>query len=220
MTTTTIQAQAQTLADALLSNLTKQANATQVEADNIVAEQQAAETPTPREGNTVTETLQQLILQGVANGAATLDMAQAAPATETGVAGAINPQLAQPYPDGTAPTQQGLSNPNEVEKVAAVQYLVGLGHTMDDAVDMVKIAEHHMAREAADLEKAAALHHLIGQGYSMDQAVSLVKAAEEQQAVQTIEMAKLAACQTLMSNGCSMDDALALVEYSAGQIGL
>lgn len=220
MTTPNIQAQAQTLAEALLSNLTKQANATQVEAANIVAEQQAAETPTPREGNTVTETLQQLILQGVANGAATIDMAQAAPATETGVAGAVNPQLAQPYPDGTAPVQQGLANPNEVEKVAAVQYLVGLGHTMDDAVSMVKSAEEHMAREAADLEKAAALHHLVNQGYSIDQAIGMVKAAEEQQAIQTIEMAKLAACQTLMANGFSMDEALVLVDHSATQIGL
>lgn len=220
MTTSTIQAQANTLADALLANLTKQANATQVEAANIVAEQQAAETPTPREGNTVTETLQQLILQGVANGAATLDMAQAAPATETGVAGAVDPQLAQAYPDSTAPVQQGLANPNEVEKVAAVQYLVGLGHTMDDAVGMVKAAEEHMVREAADLEKAAALQHLVSQGYSIDQAVGMVKAAEEQQAVQTIEMAKLAACQTLMANGFPMDEALYLVEHSAAQIGL
>lgn len=184
------QEQGMALADLLIGNLVKQANEVVTASDQMVAEQMAQQAATPREGATVTDTLKQLIIQGVQNGAATEELSENVGPDYATVADA----LAQA---GKTPT----SPPATANGIA-----------------MGSVGE--VEQEAEEVEKAAAVSALVNEGISFDDAVYLVKEAEEAIAGDTIEMAKVAAASELIGAGFSLDDAVALVHGSAADLGL
>lgn len=208
------QAKARALTDQLLANLasggdmSKVANATIVGSDQMVAEQMANQPATPRSGHTVTQTLEQLILQGIANGA------HQQVAYEELAEGGVGQIPAAP--NGAAMGSVGESP--EQMKVAAITQFVNDGYTVDHAYSLLKQAEENMAREDENLYKAAQVNELVRQGLTVGEAVEHIKAAEEAEAGQVIEMAKAAAVNALVSEGVDAYSALQAVEASWANI--
>lgn len=179
------QAQANALAAQILDVLEKaasekQANEVITGTDIMVAEDDAKIKPTPVEGNTVTGTLRDLILQGVANGAVTENAADEVGPKEGDAEGAVAAKAVTNGPAAAAPaagtTAQNPSS-EEVEKAAAVSELVARGHDFDNAVAMVKWAEERMAIETIEMAKVASVNALVENGVSLTDAVNLVEAS-------------------------------------------
>jgi hypothetical protein len=204
------QAKAKALTDQLLANLAsggemnKVANATIVGSDQMVAEQMANQPATPRSGHTVTQTLEQLILQGIANGA------HQQVAYEELAEGGVG--QAPAVPNGSAMGSVGESP--EQMKVAAITQFVNDGYTVDQAYSLLKQAEENMAREDENLYKAAQINDLVRQGMSVTEAVEHIKVAEEVEASQVVEMAKAAAVNALVAEGVDTISALQAVQAS------
>lgn len=207
------QAKARALTDQLLANLAnggmnKVANATIAGSDQMIAEQMANQPATPRTGATITQTLEQLILQGIANGAH-----QQIAEEELAEGGAGQ------YPAGPNGSAMGsVGQSPEQMKCAAVAAFVDEGYTIDQAFSLLKQAEDNMAREDENMYKAAQITDLVQQGLTIGEAVEHIKYAEEAEANQVIEMAKAAAVNELVANGCDAYTALQAVETTAAQI--
>lgn len=168
------QEQGKAIADALIANIIKQANAVAQDSSQMVMEQMSQQGATPREGVDVTNTLKGLILTGIQNGAATNELSEMVGPGEEMVQGAVagvTPTTPGAMPNGAAMGSVG----EEQEKVAAVYELVTCGVDFDNAVAMVKRAEEELAWEAIEMAKVAAAQDLISAGFNMQQAVALVE---------------------------------------------
>jgi hypothetical protein len=170
------QEQGKAIANALIDNIIKQANAVAQDSTQMVAEQMSQQTATPREGMDITNTLKGLILTGIRNGAATNELSEMVGPGEEMVQGAVagvTPSNMPAQPNGTAMGSVGENE--EQEKVAAVAYLVSGGVDFDSAVSMVKQAEEALAAEQIEMAKLAAAQDLVNAGFSANDAIALVE---------------------------------------------
>lgn len=178
------------LAQTLLDNLKKQANAgdvtvtdggpaegtvpNKVHADVMKAESEGAATIKPmmtgdgvRNFGTINEIFDAMVQDALSQGAASEQQVHgtgyAAPEgnAESGVPNQVK-----------VASEQELEN--ELEKAAAVEHLVEQGVDFEDAVALVKQAAVEIE---AEMEKAAALNELMAEGVNFDQAVELIKQA-------------------------------------------
>jgi hypothetical protein len=175
------QAQGKAIADALIANLVKQANAVAEDSTQMVMEQMSQQAPTPREGLDVTNTLKALLLNGVQNGAGTNELSEMVGPGEEAVQGAVagkTPTTPPAQPNGTAMGSVGESE--EQEKAAAVYTLCSYGMDFDEAYGRVKQAEEELAVETIGMAKMAAAQDLIAAGVDFSTAVHLVEGSAAQ----------------------------------------
>lgn len=101
-----------------------------------------------------------------------------------------------------------------MQKAAAVDTLVGQGHSFFDAVGLVAMAD-------SELQKEAAFAELTAEGYSFDEATDMIKAASEALFDSgSEEITKEAAMSDLMAQGVPFDEAVNMVkEAGLGNIG-
>lgn len=171
------QVQGKAIADALIANIVKQANAVAEDSTGMVMGQMAQQHATPREGMDVSNTLKGLLIQGIQNGGATnetSDMTGPSIDQAQGAVMGVTPTTPSAQPNGTALGSIGEMGP-EQEKAAAVYSLVCDGVDFDHAVSLVKQAEEDLAGETIEMAKVAAVNEVMAAGYSMAQAVQLVE---------------------------------------------
>lgn len=171
------QVQGKAIADALIANIVKQANAVAEDSTGMVMGQMAQQHATPREGMDVSNTLKGLLIQGIQNGGATNETSEmTGPSIEQaqGAAMGVTPTTPPAQPNGTALGSIGEMGP-EQEKAAAVYSLVCDGVDFDQAVSLVKQAEEDLAGETIEMAKIAAVNEVMAAGYSMVQAVNMVE---------------------------------------------
>lgn len=171
------QVQGKAIADALIANIVKQANAVAEDSTGMVMGQMAQQHATPREGMDVSNTLKGLLIQGIQNGGATNETSEmTGPSIEQaqGAAMGVTPTTPPAQPNGTALGSIGEMGP-EQEKAAAVYSLVCDGVDFDQAVSLVKQAEEDLAGETIEMAKVAAVNEVMAAGYSMAQAVQWVE---------------------------------------------
>lgn len=171
------QVQGKAIADALIANIVKQANAVAEDSTGMVMGQMAQQHATPREGMDVSNTLKGLLIQGIQNGGATNETSEmTGPSIEQaqGAAMGVTPTTPPAQPNGTALGSIGEMGP-EQEKAAAVYSLVCDGVDFDQAVSLVKQAEEDLAGETIEMAKIAAVNEVMAAGYSMAQAVQWVE---------------------------------------------
>lgn len=166
--------------------------------DEMVAQQDARTTQTPRQGKSVTEVAKALQAKAPAGSA------------DDSVEGSR---------EGNAEAAVS-AVPSDIEKAAALEEFLAEGYDFEDAFAMVKEACDHIAREAQDLEKVAAISALIAEGIDFDDAAALVKEAfDKEESVVSEEysaMEKAAAVSELVSeDGYSFEDAMYLVNEAA-----
>lgn len=171
------QVQGKAIAEALIANIVKQANAVAEDSTGMVMGQMAQQHATPREGMDVSNTLKGLLIQGIQNGGATNETSEmTGPSIEQaqGAAMGVTPTTPPAQPNGTALGSIGEMGP-EQEKAAAVYSLVCDGVDFDQAVSLVKQAEEDLAGETIEMAKVAAVNEVMAAGYSMVQAVNMVE---------------------------------------------
>lgn len=171
------QVQGKAIAEALIANIVKQANAVAEDSTGMVMGQMAQQHATPREGMDVSNTLKGLLIQGIQNGAATNETSEmTGPSLEQaqGAVAGVTATTPPAQPNGTALGSIGEMGP-EQEKAAAVYSLVCDGVDFDQAVSLVKQAEEDLAGETIEMAKIAAVNEVMAAGYSMAQAVQWVE---------------------------------------------
>lgn len=196
------------IADKILANLeadmVKQAahgegggNKVITDTDEMVAQQDARTTLTPRQGKTVTQVAKALQAKAPAGSG------------EDSVEGSA---------EGNSKAAVS-AVPSDIEKSAALKELMEEGFDFEDAFAMVKEASEYLVKESEDLEKVAAISELISKGVDFEEAAELVKQAF---AIETDEgysdLEKSAAISELVSeDGYSFEDAVALVKQAAAK---
>lgn len=173
------------IADALIANLVKQANAVVEDSTGMVVQQMSQQAPTPREGATVTDTLKGLLIRGVQAGGATEELDDEVGPDEAAAQGAVaggTPTTPPAAPNGTAMGSVGEGGyaSDEHEKAAAVACLVDYGVNFEDAVNLVKQAEEEMAHETIEMAKVAAVNELMGAGVDFDRAIAMIQGSARQ----------------------------------------
>lgn len=131
---------------------------------------------TPREGASITNTLQGIVAKGFATGAVRAD---ALDEHMDNGADEGNGGLAPTYSsDGhpTAALPEG-EDDDEVEKTAALITLVDNGVDFDTAVSLIKQAEEEILADEYENVKQAAVAGLIEEGMDIESAITLVKQA-------------------------------------------
>ena len=217
MKTTPTQAQSvgSTLADALLKQLQKQANAgdmttadgvspgavankPQVDNAQMTAEDDSKVKPMPtsdglRPQGTINEIFDAMVADTLAQGAASTEQVH-----ETGVAkqeGAVNDHAV----------------PNQV-KVAHVTDLMNQGVDFESAVSMVKEAADKLED---DLEKAAAVQHLVEvEGLDFEKAAELIQDIADEMIFEKVALQKRAQLDYLLGEGFDFDEAVELVKQA------
>lgn len=168
------------LADVLLANLLKQANAVAEDSTQMVAEQVAQQAPTPREGFSITDTLKGLLLRGVQNGGATNEVSEMVGpdiAAGQGAVVGVTPTAPAAMPNGYAlgSVGEGEYMNDEHEKAAAVYALCQHGWDFDSAYARVKQAEEEIASDTIEMAKVAAVNELMAHGVDMMSAVNYIQ---------------------------------------------
>lgn len=190
----------QSIADAILAGLTKQAeNNVAAETATMKAEDDAKIKETPVAGKTVTEVAKALMERAGTEG-------------KTAVPEHVSQEVSA---EGGAQTAGRDPIDSNLDKQAAetLTALINDGVAFDEAVELVKEASALMT---ADLEKSAAVAHLIDNGIDFADAVQLVKQASEEP--QFSELEKVAAVNELVAEGYDIEAALAAVNaVIAGQ---
>lgn len=188
----------QSIAEAILAGLTKQAeNNVIAETATMVNQDDAKIKETPVAGKTVSEVAAALLARAGAEGKTHVPEHPAQVVAAEGGA----------QTEGRAPIDSQLDK-QASECLAA---LINDGVAFDEAVELVKEASVQMQ---ADLEKAAAVNHLIDNGIDFAEAVELVKEASLQSGAlegEYSELEKAAAVNELVAEGYSFDDALAAI---------
>lgn len=192
------------LADSILA-MVKQAedNGNQVIADTskMVAEDDARDELTPREGKTITETAKAIADRAAANGAEV-----------------VGEQVAEAAAEGDAQLDGYDPEPSDIDKQAALDELLSQGFDFEEAVSLVKEAAESIT---SGLQKSAAIRDLMAEGYDFDDAAELVKQACEELTKQAsaeepyTELEKAAAVNELVSQGYDVEAAVALVKEAA-----
>ena len=175
-----VEQKGKAIADAVLG-LVKQAmdgNANQVisQTSAQAATSSAGIAETPRQGASITQTLQGLVSNGLAAGAVrpeALDehLDHGGDEANTGAAGA---HMTSSDGHPTMAVSQ-----DEVEKTAALVTLVDMGVDFNSAVEMIKVAEVELQAEEGEQIKQAAVAALVNEGMDIESAVVLVKQAME-----------------------------------------
>lgn len=163
---------------ALLKQASEAGNRVITETAAQVASSSAGLAETPREGNSITNTLQGLVANGIANGAVRED--------------ALDEHLDSGKDEGNGQvglhasdeheinaTHEGSEMDDEVEKTAALIELVDNGIDFNTAVDLIKQAEEDLLSEEYEQVKQAAVAGLLNEGMDIESAVQLVKVAME-----------------------------------------
>lgn len=194
----------QSIADAILAGLQKQAseNTVAAETQTMVKEDDAKIKETPVAGKTVTEVAQALLARAGSEGkTSTPDCVSKEVAAEGGAQTA-----------GRAPIDSQLDK----QAAEALTALIADGVDFADAAELVKEAQ---AQLNSDLEKAAAVSSLMDNGIDFAEAVELVKQASEGAVEgEYSDLEKKAALEQLMDDGFSFADALeAINAVVAGQ---
>lgn len=130
---------------------------------------------TPREGASITQTLQGLVANGIANGAVRPDALDEHldRGGDEGNAG----QAGMASSDGHSVDALPEQDDDEVEKTAALITLVDQGVDFDTAVSLIKQAEQEIFAEEFEHTKQAAVAALLDEGWNIESAVQLVKVA-------------------------------------------
>lgn len=185
----------QSIAEAILSGLQKQAeNNVIAETATMKAQDDAKIKETPVAGKTVSEVAKDLLARAGAEGKTHVpEHAAQVVAAEGGA-----------QTEGRAPIDSQLDK----QASECLTALINDGVAFDEAVVLVKEASALMN---ADLEKAAAVSHLMDNGVDFADAVELVKQASVQEEGEYSDLEKAAALQDLMNEGHSFDDALAAI---------
>jgi len=189
------------------TGLGKQANATITQSDQMIADQMVSQPATPRTGETITGTLKDLILQGIASGAVNAQIDQ------LGEGGSFQIPAA---PNGAAMGSVG-EHP-EVQKAAAIADFVQRGYSVDEAYGFLKAAESNMAIEQDNMQKAAQINQLMAEGATLDEATWAIKAAEAVEADQIVKQAQAGAIHELVARGVDPVEAAAYVQHSTDQV--
>lgn len=186
----------QSIADAILAGLTKQAeNNVIAETAAMVAQDTAKIKETPVAGKTVSEVAKELLARaGSAGGTHVPEHPAQVVAAEGGA-----------QTEGRSPIDSNLDK----QASECLTALINDGVAFDEAVQLVKEASAMMS---GDLEKAAAVSHLMDSGIDFEDAVALVKQASAEYEGEYSDLEKAAALQELMDEGHSFDDALAAIE--------
>lgn len=194
----------QSIADAILAGLQKQAseNAVASETNTMVKEDDAKIKETPVAGKTVSEVAQALLARAASEG-------------KTEKPAHVDNEVKA---EGGAQTAGRAPIDSQLDKQAAeaLSALIADGVDFAEAAELVKEAQAHLN---ADLEKAAAVSSLMDNGIDFADAVELVKQASEQPVEgEYSDLEKKAALEQLMDEGFSFADALSAIEaVVAGQ---
>lgn len=188
----------QSIAEAIIAGLQKQASENNViaETSEMKAQDDAKIKETPVAGKTVSEVAKALLERAGSEG-------------KTHVPEHVSQVVAA---EGGAQTEGRAPIDSQLDKQASecLTALINDGVAFDEAVELVKQASAMMN---ADLEKSAAVAHLIDNGIDFADAVELVKQASAQEdAGEYSDMEKAAALQELMAEGHSFEDALSAIE--------
>ena len=188
----------QSIADAILAGLQKQAseNTVAAETQTMVNEDTAKIKETPVAGKTVSEVAQALLARAASEG-------------KTEKPAHVDAEVRAEGGAQTAGREPIASN---LDKQAAtvLSALIADGVDFNEAAELVKEASALMN---ADLEKAAAVSSLMDSGIDFADAVELVKQASEQPADgEYSDLEKKAALDDLMDQGFSFADALSAIE--------
>ncbi len=188
----------QSIAEAILAGLTKQAeNNVAAETAEMKSQDDAKIKETPVAGKTVSEVAKALLERAGSEGKTAVPEHPAQVVAAEGGA----------QTDGRAPIDSKLDK----QASETLTALINDGVTFEEAVELVKEASVMMN---ADLEKAAAVSHLIDNGIDFADAVEMVKQASESGAIEGeySELEKAAAVSDLVSQGFSFADALSAIE--------
>lgn len=198
MTKSAHEVAGQSIADAILAGLNKQAseNTVAAETQQMVNQDTAKIKETPVAGKTVTEVAQALLARAGSEG-------------KTAVPDAVSKEVSA---EGGAQTEGRAPIDSQLDKQAAeaLSALIADGVDFAEAAELVKEAQ---AQLNSDLEKAAAVSSLMDNGIDFAEAVELVKQASESGANEGeySDLEKAAALEELMAAGHSFDDALAAI---------
>lgn len=189
------------------------------------ASSSAGAAETPRQGASITQTLQGLVANGLAQGAVrpeALDehLDKGGDEASAGKQG-IHMTSSDGLPTGAVPAGN-----DEVEKTAALITLVDSGYAFNDAVEMIKVAEVAILEEEGEQIKQAAVSALVREGMDIESAVVLVKqamavdpsmvksAAEGKEAVPEMYKSAAEAIQDLVGKGYSVAQALQILDQA------
>jgi len=204
MTKSAHEVAGQSIADAILAGLNKQAseNTVAAETQTMVNEDTAKIKETPVAGKTVSEVAQALLARAASEGKTEKPKHVDAEVNAEGGA-----QTA-----GRAPIDSQLDK----QAAEALSALIADGVDFAEAAELVKEAQAHLN---SDLEKAAAVSSLMDNGIDFAEAVELVKQASVGEAAgEYSDLEKKAALDQLMDEGFSFSDALSAIEaVVAGQ---
>jgi hypothetical protein len=185
----------QSIAEAILAGLTKQAeNNVAAETATMVNQDDAKIKETPVAGKTVSEVAAALLARAGAEGKTHVPEHPAQVVAAEGGA----------QTEGRAPIDSNLDK----QASECLTALIADGVEFDEAVELVKEAALQMN---ADLEKAAAVNHLMDNGIDFEDAVLLVKQASAEMSEEYSDLEKKAALDQLMEEGHSFEDALAAI---------
>lgn len=189
----------QSIADAILAGLTKQAeNNVAAETAEMVAQDNAKIKETPVAGKTVTEVAKALLERAGTEGKTAVP-----PKVEQEVSAEGGAQTA-----GREPIQSNLDK----QASETLTALINDGLTFDEAAELVKEASVLMTQ---DLEKSAAVSALMEEGIDFADAVELVKQATDQ-APEYSDLEKKAALEQLMDEGVDYASAVAAINEICG----
>ncbi len=168
------------IADAVLGMLKEAdegSNAVIQQTEELVDQHDDATELTPREGNTVTETLKGIVARGAADGAVHPDKLalNAVAAEETGKNG---PDL-ETSDDNEVENVESDLGKEAHEKLAATAHLMDGGYSYEDAVSLVKEAAEEIEAEDFEQVKLATVGALVEEGLDVESALELTKEAME-----------------------------------------
>lgn len=168
----------QAIADSVMALVKQAMEGNQVIAQTSaqIASSSAGQVETPREGASITQTLQGLAANSIAQGAVRPDALDENLDSGKDEASAGKDGVHMTTSDGH-PTKA--VDHEEVEKVAACVALVDAGVSFDEAVALVKQAEAELIAEEVEHVKVAAVNALMSEGMDIESALTLVKVAME-----------------------------------------
>lgn len=190
----------QSIADAILAGLTKQAeNNVATETAEMVAQDTAKIKPTPVAGKTVTEVAKALLERAGSEGKT------AVPA----LVGEVVNAEGGAQTAGREPIQSNLDK----QASETLTALINDGLSFAEAADLVKEASILMTQ---DLEKSAAVAALLEEGIDFSDAVELVKQATLEEAPEYSDLEKKAALDQLLDEGVDFAEAVAAIAEICG----
>lgn len=165
------------------------------------AQSSAGIAETPREGNSITQTLQGLVANGIAQGAVRADaLDEHVDSGRDEGHGGNTTMHSSDENEIEADENEEAAEDDEVEKTAALITLVDNGVDFDTAVSLIKQAEEEILADEEEFTKQAAVAALLNEGMDIEYAVELVKVAMELDPELVKEAGKAGAVRKAVSN--------------------